>query len=191
MGEFGVFLCTRRTLIWRSSLLFLPQWLWPQSTPMPQYMVTPPPQLMALLSLFTTLPLYITLLQNHTTNLNLIIKLNLIINLNLGTMQPLSITLLLLSTMGDQCIMLHLFTMPYTMLQFIMLQFIMHLQLIMSQNLIITNHQSAPLITPKHGVLKMLNTQLMRLSMLFNITTKVSRLFTRMCSLIPRTVLTV
>merc|ERR1712106_1031026 len=154
MGEFGVFLCTRRTLIWHSSLLFLPQWLWPQSTPMPQYMVTPPPQHMALLSLFTT--------------------------------QPLSITLLLLFTMGDQCIMLHLFTMPYTMLQFIM-----HLQLITSQSLIITNHQSAPLITPKHGVLKMLNTPLMRLSMLFSITTKVSRLFTRTCLLILRTVLTV
>merc|ERR1712106_304548 len=170
MGEFGVFLCTRRTLIWHSSLLFLPQWPWPQSTPMPQYMVTPPPQHMALLSLFTTLPLSITLPQNLTTNLHHII------NLNLCTMQPLSITLLLLFTMGDPCIML---------------QFIMHLQLITSQSLIITNHQSAPLITPKHGVLKMLNTPLMRLSMLFSITTKVSRLFTRTCLLILRTVLTV
>merc|ERR1712106_1176747 len=128
---------------WLSNLLFLPQWPWPQSTQMPQYMVTPPPQLMALLSLFITLPLSITLPLKLTTNLNLIISRN------LCTMQLLSITLLLLSTMGDQCIMLHLFTTPYTTL------YNMPLPLIMSQNLIITNHQSAPLITPKHGVLKM------------------------------------
>merc|ERR1712106_1089041 len=157
---------------WLSNLLFLPQWPWPQSTQMPQYMVTPPPQLMALLSLFITLPLSITLPLKLTTNLNLIISRN------LCTMQLLSITLLLLSTT------------PYTT-QYNMPLFIMHLPLIMSQNLIITNHQSAPLITPKHGVLKMLNTQLMRLSMLFSITTKVSRLFTRMCSLILKTVLIV
>merc|ERR1712106_709267 len=150
---------------WLSNLLFLPQWPWPQSTQMPQYMVTPPPQLMALLSLFITLPLSITLPLKLTTNLNLIISRNL-------------------------CTMLHLFTTPYTT-QYNMPLFIMHLPLIMSQNLIITNHQSAPLITPKHGVLKMLNTQLMRLSMLFSTTTRVSRLFTRMCSLILRTVLIV
>merc|ERR1712123_73261 len=84
--------------------------------------------------------------------------------------------------------LLLLFTM---VLQFTTQLFTMQPPHTMSQNLPITNPQSAPSTTQKHGVLKMPNTQLMRLSMPSNITTRVSKPCTRMCSLILRTVLIV
>merc|ERR1711892_414020 len=85
-----------------------------------------------------------------------------------------------------------LLQLPTLLLLFTMLlQFTTQPPHTMSQNLPITNPQSAPSTTQKHGVLKMLNIQLMRLSMPSNIITRVSKPCTRMCSLILRTVLTV